>query len=187
VALSVLHETLGTFPPGEDVLLRQIIRKGVHSPWTSSAGRLFDAVASILDLRQTVTFEAQAAMDLEFAAMGSPAEGTYPFDIHGEPMILDWAPMVRRILEEKGAGASAGDISSRFHHTLAEGIVEMARRIGQEDVVITGGCFQNRILAERATFRLEGEGFRVWRHRRIPPNDGGIALGQVLATAARRR
>jgi hydrogenase maturation protein HypF len=185
-AMAVLFEAMGTVPSG-DAVLAQMIRRGIQSPWTSSAGRLFDAVASLLDLRHSVSFEAQAAMDLEFAAMGSHAEGTYPFDIRDDPMILDWAPMIRQILDEREAGVPAGDIAARFHHTLAEGILAMALRIEEADVVITGGCFQNRFLTERTVLRLEGEGFRVWRHHRIPPNDGGIALGQVLAAAARGR
>jgi hydrogenase maturation protein HypF len=84
-------------------------------------------------------------------------------------------------LQDIESGTHAGNVSARFHNALAEVIVEVAKRIGQERVVLSGGCFQNRYLTERAVRRLQTEGFRVYWHQRVPPNDGGIALGQIIA------
>jgi hydrogenase maturation protein HypF len=95
-------------------------------------------------------------------------------------LLIDWSPLVGEIIAEVKRGVPAGPISARFHNTLAEIIVEAARRTGQERVVLSGGCFQNRYLTERAVARLQSEGFRPYWHQRIPPNDGGIALGQVV-------
>ena len=88
--------------------------------------------------------------------------------------------MVRAILRDLTRSEPAGRISARFHNTLVEIIVEVARRSGEEKVLLSGGCFQNRYLLERALARLGREGLRVYRHRRVPPNDGGVALGQVV-------
>jgi len=91
--------------------------------------------------------------------------------------------MARAILEDLSRGEPVGRISARFHNTLVAIVVEVARRAGEEKVLLTGGCFQNRYLLERAAERLGREGFRAYRHRRVPPNDGGIALGQVVWAA----
>jgi hydrogenase maturation protein HypF len=98
-------------------------------------------------------------------------------------LVLDWAPMVGAILDDLTGGVSGGEISARFHNALAESIVAVARRVGEKRVVLSGGCFQNRYLTERTVGRLASEGFRPYWHQRIPPNDGGIALGQVVAAA----
>jgi len=164
----------------------------VNSPWASSVGRLFDAVASLTGLRQRVSFEGQAAMELEFAVGSERAEHAYRFRIvdHDEPsaidhrpaaIIIDWEPMVWEILDDVKQRVPVSVISAKFHNTLTEIIVHVAKRIGEERVVLTGGCFQNRLLTERTVRRLEAEGFRPYWHQRIPPNDGGIALGQVFA------
>jgi hydrogenase maturation protein HypF len=184
---------LRSLSASERTVLRTMVVRGVHSPRTSSAGRLFDAVASIIGLRQRVSFEGQAAMELEFAIGDERTEEAYPFEIrddagaiHESPLrIIDWEPMMRVILDEVRAGVAAGRISAKFHNTLAEIIVDVARRVGEDRVVLTGGCFQNRYLTERAVRRLEAAGFRPYWHQRVPPNDGGIALGQVFAAMKR--
>ena len=169
-----------------------MLEKGVHSPWTTSAGRLFDAVASLCGLRQHIMYEGQAAMELEFA-IGSEITGeAYPFAISNrldrEPsayqalMIIDWEPMIHGILQEAGEIPLAR-ISRKFHNTLVEIIVEVARRIAEKRVVLTGGCFQNKFLVEQSVQKLEREGFRPYWQQRIPPNDGGIALGQIVAAS----
>ena len=164
---------------------------GLNSPTTTSAGRLFDAVASLIHLRQRVSFEGQAAMELEFALDGIETEEAYSLSISkGDerlPLRLDWAPTIRAILQDVESGAQACHVSARFHNGLAEAIVEVAKRIGEERVVLSGGCFQNRYLTERAVRRLQTEGFRVYWHQRVPPNDGGIALGQVMAALRQKR
>ncbi len=191
---------LRSFPPAERDILRQVLSRGLNAPHTSSAGRLFDAIASLAGLRQRINFEGQAAMELEFAIGDERTDEAYPFRIAdgGSPpplplplqggeeegegvIVIDWEPMVREILDELGRGVPAGRIAARFHNTLAEMIVGVAERVGQPRVVLSGGCFQNRYLTERAVHRLEAEGFRPYWHQRVPPNDGGIALGQVFA------
>jgi len=97
--------------------------------------------------------------------------------------MVNWQPIIEEILNDLTRGQSVAVISTKFHHALAEIIVAVAKQIGQEEIVLTGGCFQNRYLTERAIDRLFAEGFRPYWHQRIPPNDGGIALGQIVAAA----
>jgi hydrogenase maturation protein HypF len=146
-------------------------------------GRLFDAVSALVGLRERVYFEGQAAMELEFCADLDFSEA-YPFDLHGgAPIVIDWEPAIRAVLLDNKSGLSRGAISARFHNMLVETIVAVARKAGESNVVLTGGCFQNRLLMERAEERLREENFRPYWHQRIPPNDGGIALGQAVATS----
>lgn len=178
-----------SFTLSERKMLRTMLGRGIRSPRTSSVGRLFDAVASITGLRQRVSFEGQAAMELEFAIGNERTDDLYPFEIHdGEGAIyesslriIDWEPMVRSILGDLESTVPVSRISARFHNTLAEIIVDVSKRVGEGRVVLTGGCFQNRYLTERTVRRLEAEGLRPYWHQRVPPNDGGIALGQIWA------
>jgi hydrogenase maturation protein HypF len=169
-------------PPRADVLNR-MIERGLHSPVTSSAGRLFDAVAAILGVRQAATFEGQAAMELEFL-VEQRVDVAYPFELgDGRPAVLNWEAMIRAILGDVKRGVRAGVVAAKFHNTLAEMIVAVARRAGVPCVALTGGCFQNVILLERTVRRLRDEGFEPCWHRRLPPNDGGLSLGQAIAAA----
>ena len=102
------------------------------------------------------------------------------------PLILDWSPLVAALLADLKCALPAGVISAKFHNALAEAIVAVAKRLGQRRVALSGGCFQNRYLTERAVQRLEAEGLRVYWHQRVPPNDGGIALGQLVAARLTR-
>ncbi len=196
-AMGVLYEFLGedlfqlgvptvrSYSRAEWPLIRAMLIKGVNSPVTSSVGRLFDAVASIIGLRQRASFEGQAAMDLEFAA-DPGCEEIYPFQLMAEkdgPARIDWGPMVCEVLNDFSSGVPAGVISARFHNTLAETIVAVARSMGERRVALTGGCFQNRFLLERAAYRLEEEGFWIYWNRRVPANDGGLSLGQAAVAA----
>jgi len=192
------------FTGHEREMLKMMFRKQLNTPVTSSAGRLFDAVAALVGLRQIGRFEGQPAMELEFAADSVQTDANYPFEISHcrfasetptrttEPaasdnqpaaIIVDWEPMIRAIIDDVSAQISVAGMAAKFHNTLVEMIVALARRIGDERVVLTGGCFQNKYLTERAVRRLEREGFRPYWHQRVPPNDGGIALGQVVAAA----
>ncbi|MBN2320534.1 MAG: carbamoyltransferase HypF [Acidobacteria bacterium] len=215
-ALGALYEVMGervferrdllpvqAFGKPEISVMAQMLRKGLHCPWTSSAGRLFDAVASIAGLRQKIRFEGQAAMDVEFAIGALETEESYPFtvidrasadscdrDSENSPdprfsagMIVDWEPAIRAIVGDIGNAVSPAQVSIRFHNTLVEAIVEVSRRVGETRVVLTGGCFQNRYLLERAVRKLEAAGLRPYWHQRIPPNDGGIAPGQIVAVS----
>jgi len=199
-ALAVLYEIWGErglqdrdlapfleFSKREIALIEQMLIKGLNAPVTSSAGRLFDVVASLVGLRQRVTFEGQAAIELE-SVIDPEISDLYPFEVsNGLPRIIDWAPMIAEILMDLRHGNCAGFISAKFHNTLAEVIVEIARAMAQPKVVLTGGCFQNRYLLERSVLRLSQAGFRPYWHQRVPTNDGGIALGQVVAAARASR
>ena len=195
-ALAVLYEIWGEnvleegrlapvaeFTEAQRGLIRQMLAKGVNAPVTSSVGRLFDAVAALLGIRQQVTFEGQAAMELE-SLIESEVTDVYPFELSsGVPQIIDWAPMIGEIRVDLGRGISPGVISAKFHNTLAEIIVEVGRQNVTPKIVLTGGCFQNRYLLEQAVQRLSQAGFKPYWHQRVPPNDGGIALGQIAAAA----
>jgi hydrogenase maturation protein HypF len=173
------------FSENEKSLLKQMLRKQINAPLTSSAGRLFDAVASLIGLRQRASFEGQAAMELEFARQ-LDVRDAYPFQIEqGRPMKIDWGPMIRELLADVAREESNGVIAAKFHNALAEMIVIVAKKIGEQNVLLTGGCFQNRYLTERAVARLREEKFTPYWHQRIPPNDGGIALGQAVAASWR--
>ncbi len=169
----------------ELAVLGRMLERGINAPWTSSAGRLFDAVAALLGLRQLARFEGQAAMELEWALDEAADGGPYPFLLrqHSPALVVDWEPMLRAIVEQIRAGEPAGKIAAQFHTTLAAMIVAVAERIGEPRVVLTGGCFQNIALLARAVRQLQAAGFRPYWHQRIPPNDGGIALGQAVAAA----
>jgi len=208
-ALGLLHEafgddalgridlpTIAAFSRKEIQVIHRMLEAGVNAPITSSVGRLFDAVASIIGLRQVVRFEGQAPMELEFALGGAGAStdpgGTsprrrYPMDVLRRggtaPALIDWKPLVIGIIDDLGRGSSPREISLEFHESLVDSIVQVARITGEERVVLTGGCFQNKYLTERAVEELERVGFRPYWHQRIPPNDGGISLGQVIASA----
>ena len=201
-ALGALYEVMGdslfeqtdllpvrSFDAAETAVLKRMLEKGLNSPVTSSAGRLFDAVASLTGLCQKVSYEGQAAMELEFAVRNEDTGDAYPFRLEPcrsvesgcELTRVDWTPMFVRLIEDLRSRVSAGTISARFHRTLAEIIVAVAREAAQSRVLLSGGCFQNRVLTEHTVRRLEAEGFRPYWHQRIPPNDGGIAVGQIAA------
>lgn len=191
-ALGVLHrleafEEVATLPFSEEekAVLRQMLDKNVNSSATSSVGRLFDAVASLLGLAHVNTFEGEAAMALEFAAMESVGVvDSYSFDMRDG--VVDWRPSLRGILSDKRAGLPVPTIAARFHETLSDAICAMAKREAENRVLLTGGCFQNKILLESAVAKLEKNGFTPFWHRDLPPNDGGIAAGQVMAVLRRR-
>jgi hydrogenase maturation protein HypF len=172
---------LREFTPGKLSLLRQMLERRFQAPVTSSMGRLFDAVAALAGVRQVASYEGQAAMELEFLA--APAiDESYLFGFtDGDPCILDWEPMVVSILADIRKEVAPGIISAKFHNTLAEMVVAVAHHAGEPRVALTGGCFQNGLLLERVVKRLREEGFDPIWHRNVPPNDGGIALGQILA------
>lgn len=175
-------EPLNSFSANEQGILESMLEKNINCPRTSSAGRLFDAVASLIGLRQQSTFEGQAAMDLEFIVDDKEATAAYPFTIlynQNTPWEVNWKPMIQVLIGDRKSGVSEKAIAAKFHNTLAEIICSVAQSSGETRVVLSGGCFQNRPLVERTVLRLEQEGFRPCWHQRIPPNDGGIALGQA--------
>ena len=163
--------------------VKGMLRRKLNSPLTSSMGRLFDAVASLIGLRQQTRYEGQAAMELEFALDGIETDENYNLSLvtRHSSLVLDWGPMIEAILSDVQNSVATGRISAKFHNALAEAVVAVAKRIGKRRVVLSGGCFQNRYLTERTVRRLWAEGFQPYWHQRVPPNDGGIALGQVVA------
>jgi hydrogenase maturation protein HypF len=169
-------------------VLRTMLRRGVGAPLTSSAGRLFDAVAALLGRHLVAAFEAQAAMAVELLAeAAADDDGVYPFEARiGGACVLDWGPMIEALCAERRAGVPATAIAVRVHNTLVEMIVRAARHAERDRVVLTGGCFQNRYLTERAVRRLREEGFEPYWHRDLPPNDGGLAVGQLVAALRRK-
>jgi len=193
-ALGVLFEILGDeaaeylaewFTPSEMDTLVAMLGRSVRCPRSSSMGRLFDAVAALCGLPGVISFEGQAAMALEFAADWD-VEEAYPLPLveaDDAPAVADWEPLVRSVLADRDAGLPVGDISARFHNALADLAVAVARRWGGSRVVLTGGCFQNALLADRVRARLSQAGFKVYTHAKVPPGDGGIALGQLAVAA----
>jgi hydrogenase maturation protein HypF len=197
-ALGVLYEILGdalfertglaplaAFGKRDRPVLQRMLARGLNAPVTSSAGRLFDAVAALAGLRQVARFEGQAAMELEFALDGVATSERYPVRVTPgrSADVVDWEPLVRGVLADVADGVPAAHVAARFHNALVDAIVAVALRVEQERVVLTGGCFQNRYLLERAVHQLAAAGFRPYWHQRIPPNDGGIPLGQIVAAA----
>lgn len=170
-----------------------LLRFGVASPWTTSMGRLFDAVASLTGLCRQPSFEGQAAMAVEFAAERAGGHGAsfasgYSVDLaepdsSGATRVVDWRPMVSAILDDLRRGCSSEQIAARFHAGLVTGIVRVAQAAGLPRVVLTGGCFQNGLLLSLARQGLEDAGFTVYSHSLVPPNDGGLSLGQAVIAA----
>jgi len=165
----------------------RMIDRNLNTVLTSSCGRVFDAVASIVGIRQEVTFEGQAAIELEMAARADVDE-SYPFEIsERQPALIDLRPVIREIVHDMREAQSREKIASRFHNTIAEVTAEVCRRIrvtdGQNRVCLSGGTFQNLRLLERTVALLRQSGFEVFLHSKVPPNDGGIALGQAAVAA----
>lgn len=181
---------VSAFEPQELTVVTRMLERRLNAPVTSSVGRLFDAVASLIGVRQRCTFEGQAAMELEYLAEGNTEQSAYAFRLTGDvnqslslPIIVDWGPMVHDIIDDLRQGVSRSRIASRFHSTLVAAIVKVAQYIAEERVILTGGCFQNRILTEQSVTELRAAGFHPTWHQRVPPNDGGVALGQLYAAA----
>ena len=179
---------LESFTDRELGVLASMLAKDINSPITTSAGRLFDAASAITGLASVSSFEGHGAMALEFAAAQAGAE-PYPMDVirSDGPLMLDWGPMIEAMVDDIGAEIDPGVVASRFHEGLVLGIVAVARLVGHQRIALTGGCFQNRILTKRVSEELRLDGFEVLLHRRVPPNDGGISLGQVVVAAAATR
>jgi hydrogenase maturation protein HypF len=172
-----------------------LARSGTASPVTSSAGRLFDAVAAILGVRDAVNYEGQAAVELE--QLADPGErSAYPARVAGPggdggPLPLAGTDLVRSVVEDLSAGAAPALVAARFHNGLAAATVTACEALrdttGLGTVALSGGVFQNMLLLERTVAGLEARGFRALTHSRVPPNDGGISLGQAAVAGARSR
>lgn len=171
-------------------IMRRQLAHGWHAPLTTSAGRLFDAVAAATGLCRRRTYEGQPAVALEMAA--DPEEtGGYPVDVrqYGETLVLDTPALFRWVVSERLAGVAPEVIAARFHQSLVAGVARICRALRERTdlnlVALSGGVFQNGLLLSRLKARLEAVGFEVLIHRQVPPNDGGLSLGQAAVAAAR--
>jgi len=205
MALAFLHQAIGTAAfdlehpitghlcADERSIFSAMLARGLNSPYTSSCGRLFDAIAALLNIRHTVSYDGQAAIELEALAesVGElPAAldqgGSYRYSIlsdPGRPLQLDFSPLFPDILADLKSGIPTAVIAQRFHVTVAAAAVDVCLRLsrarGLERVVLSGGVFQNRLLSEMVYTALANQGLQVFTHRLSPPNDGCIALGQA--------
>lgn len=198
MALSYMLSTYGEIPEGvktfdgiaADALLltKQATMQGINTPLTSSCGRLFDAVAALLGLRQKISFEGQAAMQLEMIADPAQSE-PYPYLLlhDSDRIIFDPSPLIDAIVTDCSVGRPAAQVSGRFHLSLAVMVEEVCalirNRTGLDMVVLSGGVFQNGLLTGMVLARLKTSGFKVLSHSLVPPNDGGLALGQAAVAA----
>lgn len=191
-ALGLLYELFGkdvfamdlkfsaTFSALELSILRHMLENKINAPLTSSIGRLFDAVAALLDVNQKMSYEGQAAMMLEWHIQEGVDE-VYRFELTQQNILkIDFGVMIKGILMDMKKEVNAGVISAKFHNTLAEIIAAVAERFAIENVALSGGVFQNIYLLERAVTLLERCGFKPYWHQRIPTNDGGISVGQII-------
>jgi len=171
-------------------ILDKMIDGRINSPLSSGLGRLFDGVAALAGLRRTVSFEGQDAMELEAQAAGSSGS-PYPFDIlqdNDKSNIVDFTAMTRAIVADRDAGKSCAHIAASFHQTLIDAFTvmadEMRKKTGFTRVVLSGGCFQNKLLLEGSIEKLKNAGFEVYFHKQVPANDGGVSLGQAVVAAS---
>jgi hydrogenase maturation protein HypF len=193
-ALGLLYEFLGDeaarfadiwFKDTETTAIMRMLDRRINCPRTSSMGRLFDAVAVLCGLPKITTFEGQAAMALEFAAdKDEPSAYQIPLRYDDkQDLIADWEPMFRVILADLVRKLPVAIISARFHNALADLALDIAQSVKLNEIVLSGGCFQNALLTERVYNRLHKAGFSVYLHKETPPGDGGIALGQIYLAA----
>jgi hydrogenase maturation protein HypF len=177
--------------PPELAVLRRQLERGVQCVPTSSMGRLFDAVSSLLGARHTVSYEAQAAIELETVAGPhmTAALPRYRFQVAGDK--VDPGPLLGAMVDDIHRGSAPGAVAAGFHTAVATLIAEMAERLGEstgiDRVALSGGVFQNVLVVRLARAQLERLHMRVLTHRLVPPNDGGLALGQAVVAAARRQ
>lgn len=165
---------------------RQMLTQNLNCPPCSSMGRLFDTVASLLNIADYNHFQGQAAIKLEQLANRSMDSGCYSFTLDtASPNIIDWRPMIRDILNDLPTSCIA-DIAARFHNTLARIILQIAQQSAVECVVLSGGCFQNARLTEQTCQQLHQYGFKTFIHRKLPSNDSSLAIGQLYAHALKK-
>ncbi len=188
-ALGLLYEIFANvferqclpFSTQELLLLQAALAKQLNCPRTTSAGRLFDAVASLLELCQINQYEGQAAMALENCTASIASDEHYQFQLNdSSPIVIDWQITIEQLLKDI-THSTPGHIAAKFHNTLAEMMLAISVRAKQKTIVLSGGCFQNAYLVEKAVKKLNTAGFKVYCHEKIPPNDGGLALGQLYA------
>ncbi|HSO18461.1 MAG TPA: carbamoyltransferase HypF, partial [Desulfosarcina sp.] len=196
MALSYLRQTFGEgyrdldiaflshVDPHQAEIIDRMAIQGINAPRTSSMGRLFDGVAALIGLRHTVAFEGQAAMELEMCAAAGE-EGHYEVAWQdAAPIVIPTAPIIAGVVADLQQGRAPSRISRRFHTTLVRLFTALCghlrHRTGLDRVVLSGGVFQNALLLQELSHALASAGFSVYNQRLVPPNDGGIALGQAV-------
>ena len=178
-------------PHAKVLTVLRMMERQVNSPLTSSCGRLFDAVAALINIRHEVNYEAQAAIELEMCRDEAAAGRPYPFGLGeaGDPLQIDSRPLFRAIVEDLLRGATVGEISQRFHDGLVKALAAIAqilrKRTSMNTVCLSGGTFQNACLASHLEQQLQSQGFEVYTHSQVPAGDGGISLGQAVVAAHR--
>ena len=200
LAAGYLYTLLGEIPPLpflaeiDDLEVEAIMKqidKGLNAPLTSSCGRLFDAVSALLGVRGEISYEAQAAIELEMLASEAEAQGSYPFSIVEQKgvNIVQLKELLAAIVADLQEGVSIPIIGLKFHESVVAIIVEMCRRIsqatGRKGVALSGGVFQNRLLLRKTKEALRQAGFTPYTHHQVPTNDGGISLGQAIVAHAK--
>ena len=171
--------------------VERMLERGLNTPMTSSAGRLFDAVAALAGVCERAGYEGQAAMMLESLASGVRSAGAYPFELAtgSDALVIDHRPLIQAVAADVRAGIAPAIIARRFHSAMVEIVVAVCERIraidGLDCVVLSGGVFVNAILCVEACDALRGAGFHPYRHVSMPANDGGLCLGQLAIAAAR--
>jgi hydrogenase maturation protein HypF len=199
-AIGMLHAVFGeealamddlapvaAFTTGERRVLAAMLARGTNAPPASSVGRLFDGVAALLGLQQRTRYEGEAAMALEALATQAARQPAYAMPImpadDGAGCVLDWRPALRAIILDRRQGRAPAEMAAAFHEGLAAAAAALARRFDAACVALTGGCFQNAFLTEACLAALRADGRNVLWHRAVPPNDAGVALGQVVWAA----
>lgn len=176
-------------------ILEKMMKEKINSPLTSSVGRLFDAVSSLVGVRDRIDYEGQAAIELEkqIAYSTQSTVSSYEFKVEREQdtLIINPTPMIKEVVKDLQRKLSVSVISEKFHNTIGEMIIEVCKKVREKrklnEVALSGGVFQNKFLFNRAFRRLTDEGFKVYVHSRVPANDGGISLGQAVIASAKVR
>ncbi len=181
---------VAAFDPQELHIIQQMIKQKINTPMTSSMGRLFDGVSSLIGLCHHASYEGQAAMALEYQISDKYFLAPYyyevvPEDYKNKVRSIDWSDIIKGVIEDFRMGREPMLISTRFHLTLIRIIMDMAHDVNKSDIVLSGGCFQNKWLLENAIGVLEEEGFNPYWNTQVPANDGGISLGQIYVAARR--
>ena len=190
--MSVDSPFLSRVSTNEAAVLSRQIQKGINAPLTSSCGRLFDAISSLLGVRDRVNYEAQAAIEMEMIAdrkIGDSYRWSYR-SLQDGTLVVEVGSIVASVIEDMGEGKGPDIVAARFHNTVADVIGEIcgiiSARTGLTRVALSGGVFQNTLLLDRALAQLRSRGLEPLVHHRVPPNDGGIALGQVMIASAQQ-
>ncbi|MDJ0509474.1 MAG: carbamoyltransferase HypF [Crocosphaera sp.] len=175
---------LETISSKELNLVKQMLSRNLNTPLTSSVGRFFDGVAAMIGICEKISFEGQGAINLEYAINDVNIQANYPYEIIelDYPLVIDWELIIKGIIEDILQNLSHQEIATKFHNTLVEIIIDVAQKTKENNILLTGGCFQNKYLTERTILRLKQEKLHPFWHKNVPPNDGGIALGQIIAS-----